>query len=139
MQRRPSGMGTIIVIGGLALALLAGAGLGVLAAGAAPSPSPVVVAPGGCVAEPLPHAEPLPDAEPITDAGPHPHADAEAHAETAQPGAPDRPLRIGRRREAARDRDHDRRPPRRPAAVRVQRGVRRVARARLRVASRATC
>ena len=40
MQRRPSGMGTIIVIGGLALALLAGAGLGVLAAGAAPSPSP---------------------------------------------------------------------------------------------------
>jgi hypothetical protein len=62
MQRRPSAIGLFIVIGGLALALLAGAGLGVLAAGAAPSPS----------SSPSLQAEASPSSSPIASPSPTP-------------------------------------------------------------------
>ena len=85
-----------------------------VAAEASPSPSPT----------PSP-SRPTPTPTPLPTPTPTPTADADA----AEPGATDRPLRLGGRREAPRDRDHDRRSPRRPAAVRVQRRVRRLARA----------
>lgn len=74
MQRRPPGMGLIIVIVGFVLSLAAGAGLGVLAAGSAPprSASPSVGAVASPSPIPTPSPSPTPSPTPVPTATPTP-------------------------------------------------------------------
>ncbi len=74
MGRRPSGMGMIIVIGGIAFALAGGAGLGMLAAGVAPSPSasPSARAEATRIPSATPSPSPTPSPTPVPTPTPTP-------------------------------------------------------------------
>ena len=133
-------MGRAIVIGGIALALAAGVGLGVLAAGAAgPNGAPrvvcrVVARPALRTGRPSRRPSPSPTPTPTPTASPTPTpvptptpTPSPTPTPAPDPGAAHRPHRPAGRRGTPGDRDHDRRPPRRPTPVGLQRRVGRVA------------
>ena len=112
-------------------AVVTGLAVGMLAAAAAPGaqPRPGAGRRGNLVARAAnPVADALADAHAVAHAAPHPDALADAGPDArSRPGAPDRRPRSARGRRPAPDRGHDRRPERGPTAVRLQRGVGRLA------------
>ncbi len=125
-----------IVVAVLALAVVGGTVLGFALAGNGSGPQPSSIAGPGGPGSPAPSASPAaptptpePTPTPHADAGPDAdaHAVADAHADT-RAGAADRAHGPAGHRRSEGHRGHDRRPPGRPAAVRLQQRVRGLAR-----------